>query len=231
MQKYTDCMAKTIRENGFYFYLRAAFIVVGGLYLGISDKTDALYFFSANRSPWLDSAFRFITKLGEGPIYFVLGIVALAVRLRYTLAISMTGLTVMAFSFGLKSLFAIDRPAAYFAKQNLTEQLNFVAGVDVHTGATSFPSGHAMSAFALYSLLAFFLPSAKRYALPLFALAFLICISRLYLVQHFWPDVYFGGLVGVGLAMLWFALLGRKEASWLDRPILPLHMTCKHMNP
>ncbi|MBK8564842.1 MAG: phosphatase PAP2 family protein [Saprospiraceae bacterium] len=215
-------MTKTIRENSIYFYLVGAFLLLGGLYLLQSDKTDAIFFFSENRSPLLDSAFRFITKLGEGPMYFLFGIAALAVRLRYTLLVAFTGLTVMAFSHGLKSLFAIDRPAAYFAKLNLTDQLNFVPGVELHTGATSFPSGHAMSAFALYSILAFMLPSAKRYAFPLFLLALLVAISRIYLVQHFWPDVYVGGIVGVGLAMVWYVLLSRSEKAWLDRPLVPI---------
>jgi membrane-associated phospholipid phosphatase len=153
-------------------------------------------------------------------MYFLFGLMALAVRLRHTLAIALTGLTVMAFSHGLKSLFAIDRPATYFAKQNLTDHINFVPSVDLHVAATSFPSGHAMSAFALYSILAFILPSEKRYALPLFSLAVLVAVSRVYLVQHFWPDVYAGGLIGVGLAMLWHGLLRRSDKAWLDRPVL-----------
>nr|MCU0348977.1 phosphatase PAP2 family protein [Saprospiraceae bacterium] len=109
-----------------------------------------------------------------------------------------------------------------FAKQNLTEKLTFVEGVDLHSAATSFPSGHAMSAFALYSLLVFILPSQKRFALPLFALALSVAISRIYLVQHFWPDVYAGGIIGVLLAMLWYAFLGRtseNSAAWLEQPI------------
>jgi membrane-associated phospholipid phosphatase len=215
-------MTKTIRENSLYFYLCGVFVLLGGLYLGLSDKTDAIFFFSENRSPLLDSAFRFITKLGEGPMYFLFGIGALAIRLRYTLTIAFTGLSVMAFSHGLKTWFAIDRPAAYFAKLNLTDQLHFVPGVELHTGATSFPSGHAMSGFALYSLLAFMLPSAKRYAFPLFLLALLVAISRIYLVQHFWPDVYVGGIVGTGLAMTWFALLGPTDKAWLERPLVPV---------
>jgi membrane-associated phospholipid phosphatase len=223
-------MAKTIRENGFYFTLLGCFILLGGIYLALTEKADAIFFFSAHRTLVLDQAFRFITKLGEGPMYFMVAIAALAVRLRYTLAVALTGLSVMGFSYGLKILFAIDRPAAFFAKQNLSEKLVLVQGVELHTGATSFPSGHSMSAFALYSLLALLLPSQKRYAVPLFLLAILIAISRLYLVQHFWPDVYVGGIIGVGLAMLWYSLLGHPgEAGegWLDRPALPIFTKSK----
>ncbi len=215
-------MTKTIRENSFYFYLMGAFVLLGGLYLALSNKTDAIYFFSENRSPLLDSAFRFITQLGEGPIYFLFAILALAIRVRYTLLVVFTGLSVMAFSRGMKALFAIDRPAAYFDKLKLMDKLIFVPDVELHTGATSFPSGHSMSAFALYSVLAFILPSAKRYALPLFLIALLVAISRIYLVQHFWPDVYVGGIVGVGLAMLWYVLLDRSPQPWLDRPLVPI---------
>ena len=57
----------------------------------------------------------------------------------------------------------------------------------------SFPSGHAMTAFAAAFAYAAFLPRA-RYAL--IALASLVALSRVYLGVHFPLDVLYGALVG-----------------------------------
>ena len=75
-------MAKTFKDYSVFFTLLGAFIVVGGIYLSVSSKVDAIFFFSENRTPVLNTAFGYITKLGEEPMYFVLALVALAYRLR-----------------------------------------------------------------------------------------------------------------------------------------------------
>ncbi|MBK9014941.1 MAG: phosphatase PAP2 family protein [Saprospiraceae bacterium] len=215
-------MVKTVNENRFYFVLLAVFVLVGGIYLSQSNKADAIYYFSENRTTFLNGAFIFINYLGEAYVYFLIGIAALAVRVRYSLMVAITGLSVMATSFGLKTLFAIDRPSAFFAKQNLMEKISLIDGIELHNGATSFPSGHTMSAFALYTLLILLLPSKKRYALLLFTIAFLVGVSRIYLVQHFPPDVYAGGIIGAALAMAIYSVQSRLEANpegWLDKPL------------
>jgi membrane-associated phospholipid phosphatase len=215
-------MFKTVRENRFYFSLVAIFALVGGIVVWQTDKASAIFFFSEHRSAFLDWAFKAITRMGEGPVYFVVAIAALMVRVRWAILVAVTGLSVMGLSKLLKSYFEVFRPYSFFAKQNLLEKINMVAGVDLHVGTTSFPSGHAMSAFAFYSLLVFLLPAKKRYVAILFLLALLVAISRVYLVQHFWADVYAGGVMGVGVAMVVFAaqkLLLTEEDGWLDRPI------------
>ncbi|MBI5914371.1 MAG: phosphatase PAP2 family protein [Bacteroidetes bacterium] len=216
-------MRKIYQENKDYFMLLAIFIVVGGVYLVETNKADFIFFFSENRHPWADVFFKSMTRLGEGPVYFVVAIAALTVRLRYTLLVAATGLSVMGVSAGLKPLFAIDRPLAFFTKQHLIENVQLVGGVDLHSGPTSFPSGHAMSAFALYSLLIFLLPSQKRFVVFFFSLALLVAVSRIYLVQHFWPDVYAGGIIGAVLAMAVYAVHSKYELSdarFLDRPLI-----------
>ncbi len=218
-------MQKTVQENRLFFYLMLAFVVLGGIYLAATTKVDALVFFSENRSPFLDEFFIFTTKLGEAPVYLIVGLLAMAVRMRYAMLVGLTGLTVLVVSFGLKSLFAIDRPFTYLTHQNLLGQVQLIENVTLHTGTTSFPSGHSMSAFALYSLLIFIFPSEKKYVYLFFLLALVVGCSRMYLVQHFWPDVYVGGIIGVGLAMLIYSFqtkIIRSKAAWLDRPILQL---------
>ncbi|EKD67284.1 MAG: Undecaprenyl-diphosphatase [uncultured bacterium] len=57
----------------------------------------------------------------------------------------------------------------------------------------SFPSGHAASAFALATVLAYIEPKWKK---GLYVLAILISLSRIYLGHHYPIDVIVGGLLG-----------------------------------
>jgi undecaprenyl-diphosphatase len=60
----------------------------------------------------------------------------------------------------------------------------------------SFPSGHAMSAFAIATPLCIFYPDLQA---PLIALSLSIAVSRVILGMHFVSDVVVGSLVGAGL--------------------------------
>jgi len=60
----------------------------------------------------------------------------------------------------------------------------------------SFPSGHAMSAFAIATPLCFFYPELQA---ALIALSVSIAMSRVILGMHFVSDVVVGSLMGAGL--------------------------------
>jgi membrane-associated phospholipid phosphatase len=66
----------------------------------------------------------------------------------------------------------------------------------------SFPSGHTLTAFAAATVVASFHP---RLRWPVFALAALVGLSRMYLGVHFWLDVTAGAVLGiaVGFAAAW----------------------------
>ncbi|MAT53314.1 MAG: hypothetical protein CMN32_02455 [Saprospirales bacterium] len=211
-----------IRKHSLYFFLFALFIVAGGIYTAMSGKTDALFYFNENRQPFWDVFFRFATKLGEGYVYIIAALVALFYRLRYFLLIAAGGLMVMLVSVVTKSYFAVDRPLAMLRKEGLENLLNPVADVTLHTGATSFPSGHAMSALCFYTLILLILPPRRWLDALFFLLAMVVVISRVYLFQHFWQDVYAGAITGFALAVLLYALqqkLTGPRFSWLDHPV------------
>lgn len=69
-------------------------------------------------------------------------------------------------------------------------------------GSPSFPSGHAMSAFATAAVVAVLAP---RMRWPVLALAALVGLSRVYLGVHFWLDVLVGSVLGfaIGAACAW----------------------------
>ena len=94
------------------------------------------------------------------------------------------------------------------------EAIGFHALVGV-PGSPSFPSGHAMTAFAVAGAVALLAP---RLRWPVLGLAALIAFSRVYLGVHFWIDVLAGAALGlaVGLCVAWLL----RGSGRRDRPDL-----------
>ena len=84
-----------------------------------------------------------------------------------------------------------------------------VPGVELNSGQTSFPSGHTIGAFALYSVLAMiFAETRPRLGVFFALLGAAVALSRIFLVQHFLVDVLGGALLG---------LLVGELVGWLSR--------------
>jgi membrane-associated phospholipid phosphatase len=108
------------------------------------------------------------------------------------LAATVSFFVASAVNWVLKDLVARARPPEAIG-------LDALVGVP---GSPSFPSGHAMTAFATAGAVAVLAP---RLRWPILALAALIGFSRVYLGVHFWLDVLVGGLFGlaIGAAFAW----------------------------
>lgn len=76
-------------------------------------------------------------------------------------------------------------------------------------GSPSFPSGHAMSAFAVAGAIALLAP---RLRWPVLGLAALIGFSRVYLGVHFWLDVLAGAALGMAIGAL-IAVAARRSPA------------------
>jgi undecaprenyl-diphosphatase len=96
----------------------------------------------------------------------------------------------------LKAIFDRDRPP---------EAIDFEALVGV-PGSPSFPSGHAMSAFAVAGAIALISPRLRK---PVLVVAAAIAFSRVYLGVHFWIDVLVGSALGLAIGLGCAALLQR----------------------
>lgn len=170
---------------------------------------EILYF-----NPWriepLNGLFRFATLLGEVWAYGFFALLLLFIgRYRYVILIITTGLLVLPLQYYLKDVIGADRPLTYFEKLERIQEVTRVTGVELNSGKTSFPSGHTIGAFALYSVLAMIFAERRPQFGALFALlgAF-VALSRIFLVQHFLADVLFGALIG---------LLVGEGVGWLSR--------------
>jgi membrane-associated phospholipid phosphatase len=150
-----------------------------------------------------NSFFRFITKLGETYPFVVAILLGLFWRYRASLLILLAGIVVMPYAWVLKDQFAVTRPLNWLGDMGLRDQLVVVPHVELASGFTSFPSGHTIAAFTLYSLLALILSEVRPiYGLFCAVLAILVGFSRIFLAQHFLTDVLGGVVFGLILGSL-----------------------------
>jgi undecaprenyl-diphosphatase len=149
-----------------------------------------------------------INKLGL--VWIVLALLVGAAR-RYPLRLT----TLLAVTTGLAT-FAAD--AAAFGIKDVTDRTRpFVAYHQIHplyvVHSSSFPAGHAATAFAGATLLSYIAPRAA----PIFVLlAAAIGLSRVYVGVHYPTDVLGGAVIGiaVGIAAVFALRLAHSDHSW-----------------
>jgi membrane-associated phospholipid phosphatase len=146
--------------------------------------------------------FYYTTTLGNGLIFFIVGIIFLFFSYRKGLIFLFTFVLHIIPVQLIKQVILpnVKRPTRHFYELFVSNKLHLVDGVDVH-GFHSFPSGHTASAFAMFFLLIFFVKNKIAKILLLF-LAFAVGYSRIYLSQHFFIDVYFGSIIGASCTFL-----------------------------
>jgi membrane-associated phospholipid phosphatase len=210
-----------LKANFSFSILSVIWLIIGGILLILSQQGDWVLYFSAHRTPFWDVFFSYGTKFGEEFAFLAALIILLFIRFRAALMVLLLGLVVIITSGSTKQIFHHMRPIRYLTDKGLAGDLTFVEGVHVNSGATSFPSGHTMAAFAVYTFLALNIRYKGLTGIVFFALAMMVGISRIYLVQHFLKDIYLGSIIGAGLAIYIYYLQGRlPNKSWMDKSLL-----------
>ena len=210
-------------DNRLFFRLFVAFMAIGGAMLMFIEQGDSIFFFSSHRSPLGDQFFIYGSHLGEAAGYVFILILMLTVAYRYVFTLPVLAIVVTLVSFYTKDFFAHLRPGNYYDHLGILDQINTIDGVILNMGANSFPSGHTMSGFALYAFAAFCMPNKKSWTVLFFSIALIVGISRIYLVQHFFKDVYLGAIMGVAIAIILYlvqARLGRDNNHWLNKNLM-----------
>ncbi len=180
------------------------FILVGGVLLSMISRVDLHLIINRYHDDFFDYFFRYVTKLGEpaaiGAV-IVCSVVLLSRRAAFYLLLS--NIVNLVIVLTLKQLIFddVDRPKRVFRG---VADLYYVPGVDVHI-YNSFPSGHTAAAFATYTAL-ILLTRQPLLKWLWFLLAIAVGLSRIYLSQHFFIDVYFGSLIGVLVALSMYIL-------------------------
>lgn len=200
---------KNIWENSWFMIPALLFFIVGLALVYFVPYGDEILFFNDLRQEPLNSIFRFVTYLGEVYAYIICGVAALFWRYRFTLLIALTGLITLPTVYLIKETFGTDRPIAFFKNRDMSSDVVTVPEVDPHSGKTSFPSGHTMAGFGLYSILTLMAGKKRqRWGLAFALLATLVGVSRIFLVQHFLPDVLSGAFLGLLVSSLVWRLDG-----------------------
>lgn len=149
--------------------------------------------------PFLDVFFKYFTHLGDGVFLVVFFVIFLFVKYRYALILATISVLQLSSVQLIKRVLlpGMARPRVYLEKYDL----HFVDGVDVFY-AHSFPSGHTATAFSICLLMSMIFYKQKSLQVFLFLMAFLILFSRIYLLQHFFEDVFYGAILGVFITLL-----------------------------
>ncbi|MEZ4768664.1 MAG: phosphatase PAP2 family protein [Caldilineales bacterium] len=156
-------------------------------------------------APWLDKLMKAVTHAASGGAALITGVAAIWLwrhrRREETVALLICVAGAAAANAILKQVFARPRPLVF---PPLTIELTY-----------SFPSGHTITALALYGFLAILLWRAghRVWALLAGATIPLIGFSRIYLGVHYPSDV----LAATTLGILWLILIFTGLASYNRR--------------
>lgn len=200
----------------FFPYIIISLIVLPLLLL---EKGEMVLLINANRDAFYDRCFIFFSSLGNGFAILAIFLFVLSRRLKW-IGIFLVSFSVQLFLVLLfkKGLYAGElRPFLYFSRMGAIEQINLVEGVKIRY-VNTFPSGHTATIFMLSA----FLSSLFRsYAiqLGLMVISIFVGISRIYLVQHFFVDVYFGMLIGWVSVLFSIYLIEKNPRHWHSKKI------------
>jgi membrane-associated phospholipid phosphatase len=194
-----------LKQNGLYLFVYVIALAVLGYILLHHGKVQIHLMINAwVGNPLWDSFFKYITHVGDGLFAALVAFAFLFVNVRKSAYILVSYLTAGLVSSLLKYVIYPDifRPHSTFGYFIRDTKLNVVEGVEMASNR-SFPSGHALSSFALFFCLMFM---TKNQALKIlfFLLAFVSSFSRLYLSQHWLIDVYVGSMIGVAFSLLFY---------------------------
>lgn len=171
------------------------FVLAGAVLMLTTKKGELELHLNQNFSyEYAGLFFRYVTNLGDGLAdIFLIGIL-LFIKFRYAFWLSLASIFQLLFvQISKRYIFSeLKRPIIYFDGQ----QLDFVDGITIYTN-NSFPSGHTTTAFSIFFLLSLISTNSKPLQLVYFIAALLVGVSRIYLMQHFFIDVYFGAFFGI----------------------------------
>ncbi|MFW5781083.1 MAG: phosphatase PAP2 family protein [Bacteroidota bacterium] len=220
-KKFRYSMIKLIKENRWYIVTILLIALGGILVLLFMPKDEVHLLINRYHAPLADTFFKYATWLGDGLFALVMCILLFFYKSRTAIVASLSALTTGLVVQVLKRVFFafMARPTAWFDE---SVNLYIIEGVKLYH-KYSFPSGHTATAFALFTSLALATKDNRIKALCLI-LGIIVGYSRMYLSQHFLPDVIAGMIIGVVFAFFFTFATNRHQSPNLD---LPLHQILK----
>lgn len=150
-------------------------------------------FCSLRNLPWVTWLFKVASRLGDGPLWISTAIFLLAFNDHHLRQVAFSAALAVTFSVLLfmcvKNL--IGRPRPF-------ESWNALTCLMAPPDKFSFPSGHTMTAFAVWGSLFIGLPALSYLYL---VIAILIGLSRVFLGLHYPTDVLVGAVLGGAIGL------------------------------
>lgn len=210
---------KSLLEPGFILYY--LFLAAGTFILFLTEKGEFLIWLNSHHTTVFDIFFKYWTHLGDGLIFAALIVFFLLTSYFRAILLIIAVITQTVMVQGLKR-FVFDeivRPGSFFSN---FESFHHVSGVEIHH-FNSFPSGHTATAFTVAVLLSLFYHN-RYLTVVLMSMAILVGLSRIYLLQHFYIDVYFGSVIGfLNACLVYYWVISSPKMSGL-----PVHKGLLH---
>ncbi len=205
-----------LKENRFYTRLLLLFCAVGLLVMAKYPKGAIVLAFNHVHTPFMDILFKYMTYLGDGFVIIPISILIFLFKNRFhgillVITYSVNGIIIQLLKHTIYK--DMTRPYVELVK-HLGNTYHEVEGVTVHS-FNSFPSGHSNAAFTFFMVLTF-ISKNKQWGMLFFVTALVTAVSRIYLFQHYFMDVY------AGMMYAFFVTLGiyhfiTKKTDWEDR--------------
>lgn len=161
-------------------------------------KSDLHLYLNQYHCRFFDVFFKYATYLGDGIMFGAFIIIFFFIKRKMSFVFILGGvLTLLLTHFFKKIIYmGVARPIGFFGE----DKLHLIEGVEM-AFLNSFPSGHTMTAFTIFVILCiYFRKCVSQYLWVL--LAIIAGVSRVYLSQHFWIDIFAGSLFGILIAFI-----------------------------
>ena len=210
-------MKAIFRNNSIFLIPYLIFIILGGILLFANSKTDTHLEFNTFHSAFFDILFYYITFLGDGVAALLVVVMLMAVKFRYAFIVGVSNIIASLIAQILKHTLFEDmvRPRKFFEG---IHDLYLVPGVENYL-YNSFPSGHSTCAFALYFALSIIVEN-KILKFLFFSTALMVGISRVYLSQHFFEDIYAGSIIGVLITLVVYLVSTKINKNWMEKSLV-----------
>jgi len=213
-------MYDLLKKNSAFFIPYIFSILIGMVFLAFWSRTDISLFINGHNNPYADRFFSDWTNIGLGYLILPIALVLAFINFRYMIMAVVCFLLAFVVNDSIKFVLETPRPLIVFGQMH--QDFYHVPGVDIYSWY-SFPSGHSAITFSLFCLLAL---QTKQPVLKFvfFVIAFLVGYSRIYLGEHFLPDVIGGSVIGVSSAILTYKMLTNWKAlnkfAGIDKPLI-----------
>ncbi len=202
-------LTTTIKKEVFLLYLLFCFTSLG--FILIYDKQNFHLLLNQFHTPFWDTFFKYATFLGDGLMFGILFLLLFLIQRKWPWILVISGILTLIITHFLKKIIfkGVPRPVGDLG----TENLHLVEGVQMALW-NSFPSGHTITAFCIGTILCLHFKKCTSQYLW-FSLALIAALSRVYLSQHYWIDIFVGSFIGIAIGFLSTGLFSNLKRSAL----------------